>query len=48
MTIQLAGLDGNTVTIAADALQSFKAAFKGALLTPDDAPYEETLSLIHI
>jgi FAD/FMN-containing dehydrogenase len=42
MTIQLAGLDGKTVNIAADALQSFKAVFKGALLTPDDAPYEDT------
>ena len=28
--------------IAADALQSFKAAFKGQLLTADDAAFEET------
>jgi len=42
MTIQLAGLNGGTVDIAADALQAFKAAFKGTLLTPDDAAYEET------
>jgi len=42
MTIQLAGLNGGTVSIAADALQSFKAAFKGQLLTPDDPAYEDT------
>jgi FAD/FMN-containing dehydrogenase len=42
MTIQLAGLNGGTLSIAADALQSFKAAFKGQLLTPDDPAYEDT------
>ena len=42
MTIQLAGLNGGTVDIAADALQSFKAAFKGPLLTADDPAYEDT------
>jgi FAD/FMN-containing dehydrogenase len=42
MTIQLAGLNGGTVSVAADALQSFKAAFKGQLLTPDDPAYEDT------
>src|SRR4029453_6371263 len=41
MTIQLLGLDGRPVDIAADALQSFKTAFKGPLLTPADAGYEE-------
>ena len=42
MTIQLSGLDGKPVDIAADALQAFKAAFKGQLLTPDDAAFDET------
>jgi FAD/FMN-containing dehydrogenase len=42
MTIQLAGLNGNTVDIAADALQSFKAAFKGQILSADDAAFDET------
>jgi FAD/FMN-containing dehydrogenase len=41
MTIQLAGLDGTTTDITAEALQSFKAAFKGAVLTPADPGYEE-------
>ena len=42
MTIQLAGLNGNTVDIAADVLQSFKAAFKGQILSADDAAFDET------
>lgn len=42
MTIKLAGLDGTTVALDGDALQSFKAAFKGAVLAPDDASYDET------
>ncbi len=42
MTIKLAGLNGKTVDIPADALQSFKAAFKGQLVTPDDAGFEES------
>ena len=42
MTIQLAGLDGRTVALSADALQAFKAAFKGPLLGPDDAAYDDT------
>ena len=41
-TIRLAGLDGNTVDVPADALQSFKASFKGPLLAPDDAAFDET------
>lgn len=41
MTIQLAGLDGASVDISADGLQAFKTAFKGSLLTPDDAAYDE-------
>ncbi len=39
--IQLAGLDGTTVGIAADALQALKAAHRGPLLTPDDAAFDE-------
>ena len=42
MTIQLSGLHGKPVDVTADALQAFKAAFKGQLLTPDDAAYDET------
>ncbi len=41
MTIQLAGLSGQPVAIAADALQAFKTAFKGNVLAPDDAEYDE-------
>jgi FAD/FMN-containing dehydrogenase len=41
MTINLAGLNGETVEISADSLQSFKSVFKGQLLTSDDAGYEE-------
>ena len=42
MTIQLAGINGGTVDLPSEALQVFKAAFKGQLLTPADAAYEET------
>src|SRR6185295_2946078 len=36
------GLGGAAVDITADALQSFKAAFKGTVLTRDDAAYDDT------
>lgn len=42
MTTQLAGLNGQTVDIPADVLQAFRTAFKGAVLTPEDAAFEET------
>jgi FAD/FMN-containing dehydrogenase len=42
MTIRLAGLNGQTAELPADALQAFKAAFKGQLIGPDDAAYDET------
>ncbi len=42
MTTQLTALDGGTIDIAPDALQAFKAAFKGPVLGPDDAAYDET------
>lgn len=41
MTIQLAGLDGTTADLPAEALQSFRSAFKGPVLTPIDPGYEE-------
>jgi FAD/FMN-containing dehydrogenase len=37
----LTGLDGATVAIAPEALQSFKAGFKGPVLAPEDAGYDE-------
>jgi FAD/FMN-containing dehydrogenase len=42
MTIKLANMDGGTSDLQPEALQSFKAAFKGRVLAPDDADYEET------
>ena len=38
----LKGMDGATVELAPEALQAFKAAFKGAVLSREDAAYEET------
>jgi FAD/FMN-containing dehydrogenase len=45
MTIRLAGMDGGAVEVAPEALQSFKAAFRGTVLTPDDATYDESRSI---
>lgn len=42
MTIALAGLNGHTISLAPEALQAFKTGFKGAVLAPDDAAYDET------
>src|SRR5438045_96411 len=42
MTLELKSLDGGSVTIPPEALQAFKSAFKGAVLGPDDAAYDET------
>ncbi len=42
MTMQLRGLDGGPVAIADEAVAAFKTAFKGTLLTADDAAYDET------
>jgi FAD/FMN-containing dehydrogenase len=42
MAIKLKTLDDATLDLAPEELQSFKAAFKGAVLTPDDPAYEET------
>ena len=42
MTMQLTGMNGGTVLIPPEALQTFKAGFKGAVLAPEDAAYDET------
>ena len=42
MTIKLTGLNGNTVELSSEALQVFKTAFKGQVLSADDAGFEET------
>lgn len=41
MTIKLTGLNGGAVDISQEALQSFKAVFRGPVLTPDDPAYDE-------
>lgn len=41
MTIELKGMNGAAVQVAPDALAAFKAAFKGPVLTPEDAGYED-------
>ena len=38
-------LDGGTVEIHDDALKAFRAAFRGAVLAPEDPAYEETRKL---
>jgi hypothetical protein len=42
MAIQLKNLDNAAIELSSEALQGFKATFKGAVLAPDDAAYEET------
>jgi len=42
MAIKLTRMDGGIVDLAPEALQSFKSAFKGRVLTAEDAEYEET------
>jgi FAD/FMN-containing dehydrogenase len=42
MTTKFAGLNGDTVELNAAALQAFKAAFKGQVLTAEDASFEDT------
>ncbi|MDF2464379.1 MAG: FAD-linked oxidase [Ramlibacter sp.] len=41
MTIELKGMDGAAVQVAPEALAAFKAAFRGPVLAPADAGYEE-------
>src|SRR4051812_6324327 len=40
--MKLAALDGGTAEISPEVLQSFRTAFKGPVLTPDAAGYDET------
>lgn len=42
MTIRVAAMDGGAADIFPEVLRSFKAGFMGAVLTPDDAAYEES------
>jgi len=42
MTIELTRMDGATEELSPEDLQSFKAAFKGQVLTTDDPAYEES------
>ena len=42
MTTPLAGLNGKTVQLPDEALQAFKAAFKGQVLGADDTAFDET------
>ena len=42
MPIKLIRMDGGTVDLSPEVLQSFKAAFKGQVLTADDPEYEES------
>ena len=42
MTIEIQGMDGAAVAITPEALGAFKAAFKGQVLAPGEAAYEET------
>ncbi len=41
MTTRLAGMDGGTVNISQEALQSFKTAFRGSVVAREDAAYDE-------
>lgn len=42
MHTTLTGLDGGKVDVPAEAMQAFRAGFKGVVLTPEDAAYDET------
>ncbi len=42
MTLRFKRLDGSDLQITADALQAFKAGFRGALLAADEPQYDET------
>jgi FAD/FMN-containing dehydrogenase len=41
MTIEIKGMDGAAVQVTPEALAAFKGAFKGPVLAPQDAGYEE-------
>jgi len=42
MAVKLTRMDGGAVDLPPEALQAFKAAFKGRVLTAEDADYEES------
>jgi FAD/FMN-containing dehydrogenase len=42
MTIRLRATDGGTVQLSPEILQTFKAGFRGPVIGPEDAEYEET------
>jgi FAD/FMN-containing dehydrogenase len=42
MATKLAGLNGNTVELNPETLQAFKTAFKGQVLSADDAGFEDS------
>src|SRR3990167_7719984 len=42
MTIELKGMDGAAVQVTPESLAAFRAAFKGQVLAPGDAAYEDT------
>src|SRR5436190_19098910 len=42
LAMHLSGISGDTVDVSPEALQAFKATFKGAVLTREDAAYDET------
>lgn len=45
MTLSLRGMDGGTVALSPEALQSFRADFRGPVLTPGDAAYDESRAI---
>lgn len=45
MNMHLTGMDGGPVEITPEAYQAFKANFRGVLLTPQDAAFDETRKL---
>ncbi len=42
MHTTLTGLDGGKVNVPTEAMHAFRAGFKGVVLTPEDAAYDET------
>jgi FAD/FMN-containing dehydrogenase len=42
MAVKLTRMDGEVMELSPEALQSFKSAFKGHVLAPEDADYDET------
>jgi hypothetical protein len=45
MTLSLRGMDGGTVALSPEAFQSFRADFRGPVLTPGDAAYDESRTI---